>query len=157
VRPSGAPRAFAILGGMRTQGMVPLRNDHAISAAEREANERRLVELVTAPRGGIGVSFGCRLDVLVRSPRRITTGTVVELGGSVVTVEAAPGWETETAIELEIQPEPELGAVIVVSGVIRGVTRTTLRVELDPTPHEDDAHALRRFVLEGIRNRILGD
>jgi hypothetical protein len=137
--------------------MVPLRNDQAVSRAEREANERRLVELVTAPRGGIGVTFGCRLDVLVRSPRRITTGTVVELGGSVVTVEAAPGWVSETPIELEIQPEPEPGVVIVVRGVIRGVARTTLRVELDPTPDDDDARALRRFVLEGIRNRVLGD
>jgi hypothetical protein len=157
VRSSGAFGGFAMLVVMRTQGMVPLRNDHAMPAAEREANERRLVELVTAPRPGIGVSFGCRLDVLVRSPRRITTGTVVELGGSIVTVEAAPGWETETAIDLEIQPEPELGAVIVVHGVIRGVAGTILRVELDPTPDADDEHALRRFVLEGIRNRILGD
>jgi hypothetical protein len=142
---------------MSTQGMVSLRTDFSSTPAEREANERRLVELVTAPRRGIGISFGCSLDVLVRGERRITTGTVVELGGSVVTVESAPGWATDTAIELEIQPEPQLGAVIVVHGVIRGVDRGLLRVELDPTPDPDDEDAMRRFALEAIRHRVIGD
>jgi len=124
----------------------------AIPSERCDAHERRILELVAAPNGGIGVSLATRLEVLLHGEHRATTAIVVELGSASVAVEAPPGWFTATRVELEVRPRAEPS--FTVAGVIRDAAWQRLRIDLLPTRDELAARRLRRFLLEGVRHRV---
>jgi len=117
--------------------------------------ESKLLELLTAPRRGINVSLRCRLDVLVFSPHRATTATIVEMSNGVIMLETAPGWSAATAVELELRPLD--GPEISVHGVIAAVCGTSIQIDLLPVHDAFGAARLRRFVVEGIRRRVVDE